>query len=181
MKKKVIVVGDSGVGKTSLIYTLVSRSADIKPTIGLEYHKYKSDDLELTIWDTAGQEKYRSISISYFRMADAVIAVFDVTNRASFESLGFWIEKARDIAGDNVPIIVARNKTDLEDEAITDTEFYEWASQNRIEGCDTSCHAKDTVKQLMDFVVQKLRECEVVDEKDVAKVIPQESREKKCC
>lgn len=175
------MVGDSGVGKTSLIYTLVSRSADIKPTVGLEYHKYKSDDLELTIWDTAGQEKYRSISISYFRMADAVIAVFDVTNRTSFESLEFWIEKARDIASDNVPIIVARNKTDLEEEIVTDTEFYEWASQNGITGCDTSCHAKETVKQLMDFVVQRLRECETPDEKEVARVVPQVSREKKCC
>lgn len=100
---KLIVIGDAQVGKSSLIARFVDGVFDetTQPTIGVDFKvKYvvTEDDkiIRLQIWDTAGQERFRSITSSYFRGANGVIVVFDLTNYSSFLSVGKWIEEVRE-------------------------------------------------------------------------------------
>ena len=90
---KVVIIGNSGVGKTSLLLRFADDVFNVSPlsTIGVDFKMktLKVDDkvVKMQIWDTAGQERFRSISQSYFRNAHGCIAVYDVTSRASFEAL----------------------------------------------------------------------------------------------
>jgi len=119
---KIVLLGDSGVGKTSLFvrYLKNSFSENFKATIGADF---LTKDLEVggrqvtvQVWDTAGQEKFSGLGTSYFRGSDACILVYDVTNEKSFESLGRWkeafviqanVEKTADF-----PFMVLGNKVD---------------------------------------------------------------------
>ena len=90
---KIVIIGNSGVGKTSLLLRFADDVFNASPlsTVGVDFKMktMKVDDkiVKMQIWDTAGQERFRSISQSYFRNAHGCIAVYDVTSRASFESL----------------------------------------------------------------------------------------------
>jgi Ras-related protein Rab-7A len=93
---KVIILGDSGVGKTSLMNQYVNNkfSEQYKATIGADFctKDVTIDDklVTLQIWDTAGQERFQSLGVAFFRGADACILVYDMTNPKSFESLDKW-------------------------------------------------------------------------------------------
>lgn len=98
---KVVLVGNSGVGKTSLLRRLVDRDFDdsnSRSTIGVEF-KILSLDLpskkvaKIQVWDTAGQERYRAITAAYYRGMKAIAVVFDLTNRKSFDDLSSWMEE----------------------------------------------------------------------------------------
>ena len=96
---KVVIIGNSGVGKTSLLLRFSDDVFNASPlsTIGVDFKMktLKVDDkvVKMQIWDTAGQERFRSISQSYFRNSHGCIAVYDVTSRASFEALQGLIEQ----------------------------------------------------------------------------------------
>ncbi|KAG4214837.1 hypothetical protein ERO13_A01G142400v2 [Gossypium hirsutum] len=89
---KILLIGDSGAGKSSLLVSLISASAeDLAPTIGVDF-KIKfltvgGKRLKLTIWDTAGQERFRTLTSSYYRGAQGIILVYDVTRRETFTNL----------------------------------------------------------------------------------------------
>src|SRR5579863_2348528 len=117
---KVIVVGDSGVGKTSLIKTYIDQKYDANQfsTVGIDYYgkklKHDNFDINLGIWDTAGQEKFRSIIKSFFRGADAILLVFDKGNTDSFHNVTDWINiiyEYMDI-NDSFQITIIGNKSD---------------------------------------------------------------------
>jgi len=95
---KILVIGDSGVGKTSLLKQYVDKSvASHKPTIGSDFLKkeimVENSQVTLTIWDTAGQEQYQSLGSSYYRGSDCCALVFDLTEPKSFESLTAWKQR----------------------------------------------------------------------------------------
>ena len=100
---KVVIVGDSNVGKTSIMqrYAKDTFRCDIEPTIGPQFMSklVEIDDagttMKLQIWDTAGQEKYRSVTPIYYRDAAAAICVFDVTSKLSLDDAEKWIEDLR--------------------------------------------------------------------------------------
>ncbi|MCQ2817577.1 MAG: GTP-binding protein, partial [archaeon] len=118
---KILLLGDSAVGKTSLLlkYTDKTFLHNQIPTIGVDYRLkcFSIDDIKikLTIWDTAGQERFRNIISNYYNNADAVLLVFDLTNLESFEKILYWysqIEKNKTIS--KVVICLCGNKSDLE-------------------------------------------------------------------
>lgn len=119
---KVVLIGDSGVGKTSVLASLTGKSFDFdqKATIGVEF-AVKTLELEngsrikLQIWDTAGQERYRSISRSYYRGAVAGIVVYDITDHSSFEHVDKWVTELRTHAKEDSVIMLIGNKRDLGD------------------------------------------------------------------
>ena len=116
---KVVFIGDSGVGKTSLFQCLqgVDLQKDLTPTIGGSHVNISLDGekgkIECNVWDTAGQEKFRTLVPMYFQSAHFVLLVFDVTSRDSFESIDQWMEIVREKAPTNVKIIILGNKVDL--------------------------------------------------------------------
>ncbi|VEN42496.1 unnamed protein product [Callosobruchus maculatus] len=110
---KIVLIGDCGTGKTCVVQrfkngTFIERHGN---TIGLQ------------IWDTAGQERFRTITQSYYRSANGVIIVYDITKRSSFLSVTRWIEEVRRYSGNSVLIALVGNKADLE--TLREVEFEE--------------------------------------------------------
>lgn len=117
---KCVLVGDYNVGKSNFMsqYTKKEFDSNKNVTIGVDYfHKYeKIDDyiIKLQIWDTAGQEKFRSIATSYFRGGYLFILMFDITKRETFESIQYWLEEIGYNAKHTYRIVLVGNKSDLE-------------------------------------------------------------------
>ena len=119
---RIVLIGNSYVGKTALIMRYVNKAIEdhYQETIGAAFHTFQSkiNDKQYTfqVWDTAGQEKYRSLGPVYYRNAQAAILVFDLTERQSFLDLPEWIKEFRGTAGNNPLIFIVGNKADLEDQ-----------------------------------------------------------------
>ena len=127
-KLKVVVVGDSGVGKTNLIKRFVSNTynPNTKATVGVEFlsKSYKINDqvFKIEIWDTAGQERYKSITAAYYKGAKGALIVYDITQKDSFENINKWMSEVRDKSTKDLKILIVGNKTDLVDERQVSTE-----------------------------------------------------------
>ena len=118
-KIKIIIVGDSGVGKTNLITRFASDKFDknSKATIGVEFIyktiKINNEIFKIEIWDTAGQERYKSITSAYYKGARGAIVVYDITSEDSFKNIDVWIEEVKSKATSNLQIMLIGNKSDL--------------------------------------------------------------------
>lgn len=134
---KVVVLGDSGVGKTSLMHQFVNKrfSAQYRATLGADFLTkpviVDDKDINLQIWDTAGQERFQSLGVPFYRGAEACILVYDITNEKSFRSLDNWfddfIAQASPKDPDNFPFVVIGNKVDRESERVVQkTRAQQW-------------------------------------------------------
>jgi len=118
-KFKVVVVGDSGVGKTNLIKRFISNefSLDSKATVGVEFisknYNINNKIIKIEIWDTAGQERYKSITSAYYKGAKGAMIVYDVTNQTSFNNIDKWYFEIKEKASKNINLMLIGNKTDL--------------------------------------------------------------------
>ena len=118
-KQKLILIGDVAVGKTSIINSLLGQkfNEEYEPSIGVDFFsktlKYKGKSIKLQIWDSAGQEKFKSLIPNYIRGASLIILVYDITNKTSFNNLNSWIEFINNYESTN--IIICGNKIDLKD------------------------------------------------------------------
>lgn len=117
---KIVIIGDSGVGKTNIItrYTRNEFDLSLKSTIGVEFStkKVNINDkiIKMQFWDTTGQERYRAITSSYYRGVHGIVLVFDISNYASFENINNWINEINSNCELNIPILLIGNKLDLE-------------------------------------------------------------------
>ncbi|MDP2060452.1 MAG: Rab7 family protein [Flavobacteriaceae bacterium] len=133
---KIIILGDSGVGKTSLMHQYVTKKFDnrYKATIGADF---LTKDIEidgqfvtLQCWDTAGQERFQSLGSAFYRGADACVLVFDVTQQDSFSHLTSWMEEFNIQAGKRDCVLIG-NKTDLADKRqVTARTAQSWCQKN---------------------------------------------------
>eukprot|EP00598_Pedospumella_elongata_P001738 CAMPEP_0184970538 /NCGR_PEP_ID=MMETSP1098-20130426/2982_1 /TAXON_ID=89044 /ORGANISM="Spumella elongata, Strain CCAP 955/1" /LENGTH=206 /DNA_ID=CAMNT_0027492483 /DNA_START=88 /DNA_END=708 /DNA_ORIENTATION=- len=145
MQIKLLMIGDSGVGKTCLLlrYANDSFSPTFITTIGIDF-KIKNIQLDgkrikLQIWDTAGQERFRTITTSYFRGAQGILLVYDVTDRNSFISIRNWVAQIQMHADVNVNKILIGNKCDCQDQrAISYEEGEALAKEYNIHFYETS-------------------------------------------
>lgn len=125
---KVIIIGDSGVGKTNLLsrYTKNFFSFDTKSTVGVEFGAKKVQvngyNVKTQIWDTAGQERYRSITKTYYQGAKGALLVYDVSKRDTFENINRWINELRMNGDKNLIVIIVGNKSDLTEEREVSTQ-----------------------------------------------------------
>ena len=134
---KIVLTGDSGVGKTKLIARYVNDifEDNSSPTVGLDFALKETivtgQRVQCQIWDTAGQEKLKAIASAYYKNAHGVVLVFDITNKASFEKIPRWLEEVRNNLEDKVPIILVGNKTDLmTDREVSALEAKSFAEEN---------------------------------------------------
>ena len=123
LKLKLILLGDSGVGKTNLISRYISNSFDenTRATIGVEFfcknfRINKKRTIKVEIWDTAGQERYKAITSVYYKGAKGAFIVYDITSRKTFENIDKWIGEIKERTTDDVKLIIIWNKTDLNNE-----------------------------------------------------------------
>ncbi len=118
---KIVLVGDSGVGKSNILLRYLKNDFDqnSKASVGVEFgsKKFIIDDCKIKgqIWDTAGQERYRSITNAYYKGAKGALLVYDITRESSFESVDKWIVDLKKNGDENIMIILIGNKNDLED------------------------------------------------------------------
>ena len=124
---QILLIGDSSVGKTSLIQRYVNGifkdEKDVYlPTVGLDFYtKYEiinNMNVLVNLWDTAGQERFKSLTPNYFKNAEGVILTYDITKTESFENLKYWMNSIETNLGDKkifIPIIIVGNKLDMED------------------------------------------------------------------
>eukprot|EP00727_Mastigamoeba_balamuthi_P009398 m51a1_g5080 putative small gtp-binding protein rab1 (226) ;mRNA; r:233707-234384 len=118
---KVLMIGESGVGKSALLTRFAEGGFDSSymSTIGVDFkihymHTDSNKDIKLQVWDTAGQERFRTITASFYRRAHGVVVVYDATDAASFERVAYWLEQIRDNVGARVPLMLVCNKVDLD-------------------------------------------------------------------
>lgn len=142
---KVVIVGDSSVGKTNLLNRYVSHefTKDSRATVGVEL-LYKTFNIngkiiKLHMWDTAGQERFKSITSAYYKGAKGCMIVYDITNRDSFNHIDKWYKEIKSQGGVNINIIICGNKSDLESERkVSFDEGLEVAKQNNVFFIETS-------------------------------------------
>ncbi len=163
---KVLLVGDSGVGKSSLLVRFTSdQFDDLSPTIGVDF-KLKMMDvdgsrLKLTIWDTAGQERFRTLTSSYYRGAQGIIFAYDVTRAETFKSLSeLWMNEVGMYATIPEAIkMVVGNKVDKErDRQVTTEEGKAFARQHGCLFIETSAKNNVKVAQAFEELVRKILE-----------------------
>ena len=163
---KLLIIGDSGVGKSSLLLRFSEDEFDdaMPTTIGVDF-KVKSITVEgknvkLTLWDTAGQERFRTLTSSYYRGAHGIILMYDVTRPDSFESLEHWLQEL-DVytpgGAKGVVKLLVGNKIDLEHQVARDTAEA-WARRKGMIFLETSAKSDIGVKQAFDEVVRKIFE-----------------------
>lgn len=150
IKFKVGLVGESGVGKSCLLIRWVDDdffTEDDKYTIGVDY-KFKSvqvkdKNVKLQIYDTAGQERFRTVTASFYRGAHGILLVYDITDKESFGNrVEEWLKEIRNYTPENTPIIFVGNKLDLADKRVIDTSAAKaFAEKNNLRYFETS--AKD--------------------------------------
>ena len=152
---KIILVGDSGVGKTSILKKFINNefNEDIKCTINIDFFS-KSIKIDknlytnLKIYDTAGQEKYRALIKQYYQGTDGIILVFDLTKENSFNKLKSWINEVSDNT-EKAQIILVGNKADLIERKIDEETAENFAKQRDIKYIETS--AKEGTNILLLF------------------------------
>lgn len=116
---KIILIGDSSVGKTNILSRYVSNdfTYESKCTIGVEFatNTLNLDDnvIKIQIWDTAGQERFRSITRAYYRSTDGIIIVYDITNRKSLNNVKYWMNEIHQNSSDGTVRALVGNKSDL--------------------------------------------------------------------
>ncbi|XP_042740909.1 ras-related protein Rab-22A isoform X1 [Lagopus leucura] len=122
---KVCLLGDTGVGKSSIVWRFVEDSFDpnINPTIGASFMtktvQYQNELHKFLIWDTAGQERFRALAPMYYRGSAAAIIVYDITKEETFSTLKNWVKELRQHGPPNIVVAIAGNKCDLNDVSFT--------------------------------------------------------------
>ncbi len=146
---KILIIGDSNVGKTSLLLRYIDDYFPDKhmTTIGVEYRvkaiEYRGFKIKLQLWDTAGQERFHSITKNFFHNADGIIFVYDITNKKSFKGVKNWIKESEEIKN-GVQRIILGNKCDMiHQRAVTNKEVEKYCKEIKIDFIEAS--AKDNI------------------------------------
>lgn len=173
MKIKCIFIGNSGVGKTSLINKICNiNTTSNTPTIGVSYQCVKYKLLDVHIWDTAGQERFRSICRCFYRSSDLVFIVYDITNQESYNDLDYWMDEVKDLSN----IVILGNKSDNK---MGDDETSEIINNEKRKHYYVSKY-DDRINTIFDNEVEKIYELMNINEKETVIEIKEDSYYK-CC
>lgn len=169
---KVVLLGDSGVGKTSIVtrYTTGIVQLSVKPTVGAAFVtkelSVEGQDFELLIWDTAGQEVYRGLAPMYYRSAGIAIIVFDVVRPQTYQSVSYWIKELKANVDKNTVLVVCANKVDKDEPRVPDAEVAQkFAQENGALYVETSAISGIGIDRLFQAAVQQyIKVCPVNQE-----------------
>ena len=162
-KLQFLIVGDSTVGKTSLLNRYNSGKFDEKylATIGIDSF-FKDVNLDgkivrVKIWDTAGQERYKALTEGYFRNAQGVLIVYDVTNEETFEHLKYWIPSVKKhIDIKQIPAIILGNKIDEIKREVTKEKALNYAKEEGMKYFETSAKDGTNVEESINYLIKKV-------------------------
>ncbi len=160
---KIILLGDSSVGKTSLIL----RFCDNKfleigtSTIGVDTKtkdvRHNGKKIELEIWDTAGQERFRTLAKNSVQGADGIILVYDITQKKTFSNIKHWYDNIKNnIDIDKVALILVGNKSDLPDPQVKKETSEKFCEQYNLQVIETSCKDNINIEETFNILIEKM-------------------------
>jgi Ras-related protein Rab-2A len=160
---KYIVIGDSGVGKSCIIMQFINNTFDENKenTVGVEYGNKAIEiggmNIKLQIWDTAGQEQFKSITRSYYRAVAGALVVFDVTNELSFLHIKNWLEEARNNANNQLVVLLCGNKIDSKGaRVVTKERAAKLASENGIPYIECSALSRINIDEIFRDIAERI-------------------------
>ena len=169
---KILILGDSSVGKTSLLLKYADGyfPTIYVATIGVEYKIKKINingaDINLQIWDTAGQERFRSITKNFMKGADGIMYVYDITQKSSFDNLKSWIRSSEE-STEGFKKLIAGNKSDLEiDRVVQNESLTKYCEDKNIKGLEVSAKTGSKVNEAFEtlarLIVGKMSKEEII-------------------
>ena len=188
-ENKVVLIGEANVGKTCIIVQFMEGrfSQYISSTISAEFCRKKyefpgNQSITLDIWDTAGQEKFRSLNRIFYSKAKAVILVYDITNKSTFEEIkNYWYGQIIDNCYKGVIIAVAANKSDLfEDREVSNEEGEEFANSINAIFSSTSAKNNSGITNLFETIAMKMSDPDFFLESDSIN-LNKKKKKKTCC
>jgi len=161
---KLLLIGDSGVGKTSVLFRFSDDAfnSTFISTIGIDF-KIRTIELgdkkiKLQIWDTAGQERFRTITTAYYRGAMGILLVYDITNEKSFENIKTWIKNIEQHASADVEKMILGNKCDMEDKRkITKEQGEQLAKEYNVKFMETSAMNRTNVEKAFTEIASDIK------------------------
>jgi Ras-related protein Rab-1A len=160
---KVLLIGNSNVGKSSLFLKFVDDiwNDTFVPTIGVDFKiktfEIDSSKIKMQIWDTAGQERFKNIIASYYRGAHGILLLYDVTDKDSFKNLSNWLIEIEKNSSKNVIKVLIGNKTDLEDKrVISQNQGKDFADTYGLKFIETSVKKNINVKEAFETLGREL-------------------------
>lgn len=157
-----VLIGDTGVGKSCLLLRFADDTftENFISTIGVDFRfrtvKIDKKTIKLQIWDTAGQERYRTITSAYYRGADGIIMVYDVTNEGSFRRIGDWLQEVNRYAAETTCKLIVGNKVDLPGRVVSTDALRSYAEQLQIPYMETSALDATNVNLAFEHITRSL-------------------------
>jgi len=162
---KIVLIGDSNVGKTNILskYLQNEFNPDSKATVGVEFgsktFNINDNVIKAQIWDTAGTEKYRSITNAYYKGAKGAFVVYDITKKSSFNNIDKWLFDLKNNGDENINIILIGNKIDLEKQREVSTEEGEKkAILNKASFIETSAKNGNNIEKAFNLMIENVYE-----------------------
>jgi Ras-related protein Rab-1A len=185
---KLVIVGDSGVGKSCFLlrYADDSFTESFISTIGVDFRfksiKINEKIVRLQIWDTAGQERFRTITAAYYRGADGILIVYDITHRESFFAVSSWLEEALKYVDNGVPFVIIGNKSDRTDRQVSFDELEKFGKKHNILYAECSARTGENIDNVLlelanKLLLQKEKE-KIIDVPKIDNIKPHKSS---CC
>ncbi|KAI8867611.1 small GTPase [Ramicandelaber brevisporus] len=160
---KIVLIGDSGVGKSNLLgrYTRGDFDLESKSTIGVEFATRSvvvdGKTIKAQVWDTAGQERYRSITSAYYRGAVGALLVYDISKASTFQNVSRWLKELQDHADSNIVISLVGNKSDLRHlRAVTTEDGKAFAMEKGMSFIETSALDATNVEQAFQELLARI-------------------------
>jgi len=189
---KIITLGESKVGKSSFIIKYVEGrfSTNYISTLGLDFRQKKIEledgkEIDLKLFDTAGQERYKSIASNLIKKANGILLIYDIANKDSFNSIAKWMESIEEISSSNIVVILIGNKSDLEDERQVKKEEGERAAKEyNIPFYETSCKTGINIDEVFIRITKEiLNKKGNIDINKKSEILKHHNKKKKskCC
>lgn len=190
----ILMIGDTSVGKSTLLKKFITGNYSdcLNPTVGVELYKKKLNindkNYLYRLWDTCGQERYRSLCKSYYHSADGIMILFSLNSSDSFNNLDMWLNSIKDNGAEDIPIIMVGTKCDLESN-INEEEIHNFIKENILIKNYFKCSAKYNIGVEEPFIelanlVIKFKNNNENNKKVKIKIINNnkaKKKKKKCC
>ena len=187
---KIMTLGNASVGKTSFVlrYTNEIFSENYLSTLGVDFKQKEiklknGQNIRLRIFDTAGQERFKTTSSDFIKKTEGIILIYDISNSDSFKATNDWMESIRENGQKDLPVILVGNKCDLSDEVrqVSLKEGKDKAIEFQIPFFETSCREGINVNEVIEKLVEDIIERGNRNINKEVKILNKKNEKKKCC